>query len=215
MATEEELLVPCSNFSMVSDGIFRSGYPTKKNHSFLLSLGLRSVVFLCPETYPEATKDFYKEQGILLFQVPMEGNKEPFIDISPSDVHRVLSILCDTAFHPVLVHCNKGKHRTGAVIGCLRRIQGWALSSTFDEYCRFAGDKARALDQQCIELYEPRIVCAVPERLPWWLHRRDAVSQVSSEEALAVVSDPPTSATEEKPKKEKKDKKEKSSETPS
>ena len=28
----------------------------------------------------------------------------------------------------------KGKHRTGCLIGCLRRVRGWALSSIFDEY---------------------------------------------------------------------------------
>ncbi|CAN0338469.1 unnamed protein product, partial [Scytosiphon promiscuus] len=34
----------------------------------------------------------------------------------------------------MLVHCNKGKHRTGCLIGCFRRTQGWAVSSIFEEY---------------------------------------------------------------------------------
>lgn len=32
-----------------------------------------------------------------------------------------------------------GRHRTGAVIGCLRKLQGWSFASLVDEYQRFTG----------------------------------------------------------------------------
>ena len=188
---EAALIMPSTNFSMVAPGVYRSGYPTKKNHAFLLSLRLRAVVFLCPEAYPEATALFYRERGITLYQVPMEGNKEPYIDIAPGDVQRVLSIVCDVANHPVLVHCNKGKHRTGSMIGCLRKVQGWALASAFDEYVRFAGDKPRVLDQQCIELHQPDVVIGSMARLAPWVFRRDWVREVPEDVARAVCQGPP------------------------
>ncbi|CAN0534051.1 unnamed protein product, partial [Ectocarpus sp. 8 AP-2014] len=38
----------------------------------------------------------------------------------------------DASNHPMLVHCNKGKHRTGCLIGCFRRVRGpVALSSVY------------------------------------------------------------------------------------
>lgn len=46
------------------------------------------------------------------------------------------------------------QHRTGCLVGCLRRLQRWCLSSVFDEYQRFAAAKARVSDQRFIELFD-------------------------------------------------------------
>ena len=66
----------------------------------------------------------------------------------------------DVRNHPILIHCNQGKHRTGCLVGCIRKAQHWSLVSIFDEYRRFAGDKARVVDQQFIErfTFQPRLV---------------------------------------------------------
>ncbi|KNC76240.1 hypothetical protein SARC_11250, partial [Sphaeroforma arctica JP610] len=66
--------------------------------------------------------------------------------------HNVLSNT-DRRNHPVLIHCNKGKHRVGCMIGCLRKAQKWSMIFSFDEYQRFSGTKVRILDQQFIELF--------------------------------------------------------------
>ncbi|KAG8640560.1 hypothetical protein MANES_13G065700v8 [Manihot esculenta] len=104
---------PPLNFAMVDNGIFRSGFPDSANFSFLQTLGLRSIICLCPEPYPEANTDFLMANGIRLFQLGIEGYK----------------------------------HRTGVVVGCLRKSQKWCLSSIFNEYQRFAAAKARVSDQ--------------------------------------------------------------------
>lgn len=44
--------------------------------------------------------------------------------------------------------CNLGRHRTGTVIGCLRKLQRWNLASIFEEYRRHAGAKVRVLNEQ-------------------------------------------------------------------
>lgn len=44
--------------------------------------------------------------------------------------------------------CNQGRHRTGTVIGCLRKLQRWNLASIFEEYRRHAGAKVRVLNEQ-------------------------------------------------------------------
>ncbi|KAG5487490.1 hypothetical protein LSCM1_07445 [Leishmania martiniquensis] len=166
-STSREPLVPTINFSMVCPGVYRSGYPTKKNYSFLCALRLRSILYLCPEDYAESNLKFCEEKGIHVLRFPTEGNKEPFCDISEPLMHRILSAICDTRNLPVLIHCNKGKHRTGTVVACLRHLQGWSLVSIFEEYKRFASDKARVGDQQYVELYHPIVKVTAPFVASW------------------------------------------------
>jgi tyrosine-protein phosphatase SIW14 len=46
------------------------------------------------------------------------------------------------------------QHRTGCLVGCLRKLQRWRLSSVFDEYLHFAAAKARKTDQRFMELFD-------------------------------------------------------------
>ena len=73
--------------------------------------------------------------------------------------HLILSKTC--------IHCNKGKHRTGCLVGCLRKVQHWALSSIFDEYIRHSSPKQRQMDQQFIELFRVERV-KTRHALPSW-----------------------------------------------
>lgn len=200
-----ENVVPPPNFAMVSPGIYRSGYPQAVNHSFLKSLKLKTLIYLCPENCNEDNVKFCKENDISIMQFGIQGNKEPFTDI-PEPVRNVaslpkrlsvlphpfsvrlhpltdivvvlqhaqvirdaLTVLLDIRKHPLLIHCNKGKHRTGCLVGCLRKIQRWSLTSIFDEYRRFAGNKVRLLDQQFIELFQTSLVRYNIKYKPGWL----------------------------------------------
>jgi tyrosine-protein phosphatase SIW14 len=40
------------------------------------------------------------------------------------------------------------------VVGCLRKLQRWRLSSVLDEYLHFAAAKARKTDQRFMELFD-------------------------------------------------------------
>ncbi|KAG6717596.1 hypothetical protein I3842_04G108600 [Carya illinoinensis] len=166
----EDSFIPPLNFAMVDNGIFRSGFPDFANFSFLQTLGLRSIIYLCPEPYPEANMEFLKSNGIKLFQFGIEGYKpfsdhilgsqnfyimlEPFVNIPDNMIHEALKVVLDVRNHPVLIHCKRGKHRTGCLVGCLRKFQSWCLTSVFDEYQRFAAAKARVSDQRFMELFD-------------------------------------------------------------
>ncbi|XP_073003410.1 inositol diphosphatase DSP4-like isoform X1 [Typha latifolia] len=180
----EELFVPPLNFAMVDHGVFRSGFPDVANFGFLETLKLRSVLCLCPEPYPEANVEFLRANGIVLFQFGIDGCKylppgffltetpilghgnlmyhsrhgrehdEPFVNIPEDTIREALNVVLDVRNHPILIHCNRGKHRTGCVVGCLRKLQRWCLSSIFDEYQRFAAAKARVSDQRFMELFD-------------------------------------------------------------
>ncbi|KAK1274392.1 putative tyrosine-protein phosphatase [Acorus gramineus] len=109
---EEELFVPPLNFAMVDVGVFRSGFPDVANFGFLETLKLRSILYLCPEPYPEANMGFLEENGIRLFQFGMEGGKEPFVSIPDDTIREALKVVLDVRNHPLLIHCKRGKVHT-------------------------------------------------------------------------------------------------------
>lgn len=94
-----------------------------------------------------------------------------FSFLVPDDkICAALAVLLDRRNHPILIHCNKGKHRTGCLIGCLRKLQQWSHTSIFDEYRRFSHPKSRSMDQQFIELFDGREAWKVidPKWIPDW-----------------------------------------------
>ena len=165
----EEIFIPPVNFAMVEKGVYRSGYPSERNFDFLKKLKLKSILYLVPEDRGQSYRNFVHDMGIRIFDYGMEGNKEPFLEIPEETVRDALSVILDSRNHPILIHCNKGKHRTGCVVGILRKIQNWSLTSVFDEYRRFAGTKARMLDQQYIELISIMSIRYERKFLPSWL----------------------------------------------
>jgi len=179
---EEGLLVTPENFAMVVPGVYRSSFPKQKHFPFLKKLKLRTILTLVLQDYPEANRVFMQENGMQLFQVPVEGNKEPFVDVPENKIRLAVEMLLDTRNHPVLVHCNKGKHRTGCLIGSLRKACGWSLCSILEEYIRFSAPKARFMDQQFIELFDVNKVRLKRKYVPDWL---PSISEVSGPGAQA------------------------------
>lgn len=149
----EELLAP-ENFCMVEPGVYRSAFPRSKNIPFLQALELKSVISLVLEEYPSPLAEFYQRGGIRLICHGLDGNKGPFKAIDEIDFTATLRSVLDLANRPLLIHCNKGKHRTGSVVGCLRKYRMWSLSSILDEYMIFAHPKPRLEDQRFIEEFD-------------------------------------------------------------
>lgn len=81
---EDEDLFPMENFSLVATGVYRASFPKRRNFGFLQKLGLKSVLTLILEDYPDLNTKFLDENGVKLFQFGVAGNKEPFVDI-PED----------------------------------------------------------------------------------------------------------------------------------
>uniref|UniRef100_A0A7N0T8D1 diphosphoinositol-polyphosphate diphosphatase n=1 Tax=Kalanchoe fedtschenkoi TaxID=63787 RepID=A0A7N0T8D1_KALFE len=147
-------LLPPFNFSMVELGVYRSSLPQTPNLPFLETLKLRSIIYMCPEPYPEENSQFLESNNIQLFQFGIEGTKESSASDLSSSIAEALKVIIDVRNHPVLIHCKRGKHRTGCVVGCLRKVQNWCLSSVFEEYQRFAGEKSRVTDMQFMEAFD-------------------------------------------------------------
>lgn len=157
-AEEEEFdprgkLVPPLNFAIVQPGIYRSGFPNPRNFSFLKTLKLKSIIYFCSDDYLPENETFVRGNGIEFIHIRSQGNKEPFVQIDDKDINTCLRHLLDTRNHPVLVHCNRGCHRVGCLVGCLRKVQQWSMPSIFEEYRRFSNQVIKVADQESIEMF--------------------------------------------------------------
>ncbi len=76
------------------------------------------------------------------------------LGLPPEKVTEALKVVLEEQNQPLLVHCNRGKHRTGTVIACMRRLERWHCSWALDEYRRFSHPKERETDMKFISAFE-------------------------------------------------------------
>ena len=71
---------------------------------------------------------------------------------------QALLIVMNPVNHPVYIHCNQGRHRTGCIVACLRKIQQWPIDEILAEYNTYAHPKPRKEDLAFIRAFDPSIV---------------------------------------------------------
>lgn len=140
-------IIPPLNFCPVEHQLYRSGQPTIINQSFLKGLNLKTIIWLATEEPQEEFLDFCQNNNINLEFVGMindynySSNVNPWDTLNDVTITKSLEIIANKQNYPLLVCCGMGRHRTGTVIGCLRRLQNWNLASVSEEYRRFTGAK--------------------------------------------------------------------------
>lgn len=163
-------LIPPSNFGLIEADMYRSGMVNELNLTFLEQLRLRTIVYLSYEEPSDKLADFIDDQGIQLEQFWDDpADLTPWAPMSEHVVLSAMQVLLDVTMHPVLVMCSHGRHRTGTVIGCLRKLQGWSLSAIFEEYDRHADGRIRLANEQFIELFDTDLINVPAENRPRWL----------------------------------------------
>jgi tyrosine-protein phosphatase SIW14 len=185
------LLVPPLNFAIVLPNILRSGYPNPRNYDFLKRLGIKTVI-LCSgesyEEYPLGIKNiaFFNANKIKMVHCKIIPHKEPFGFSNPQVVCEALKVILDTRNHPVLIHDEKGRHKCSVVIACLRKLQGWSLTSIFSEYELYSGN-VRLLDLQWIEMFNEPIEVD-RSHLPQWFMVQDGEMVITTTSATTTTS---------------------------
>lgn len=111
---------------------------------------------LVDKPVPSPYSAFISSSGITHIICPVDPNKPPHSRTTTKQVAAALSLLADPRSHPVLVHCNSGKHRSGCVTAGFRKCIGWTADAVLEEYARYAGTKARALDVAFIHAFDER-----------------------------------------------------------
>lgn len=143
------------NFQVIAPGLFRSSYPLYAHFETLADLELKTIITLVPERLPFEYENFISSNGIIHHQIPILANKDPKVYTCDETVNQVLKLILDPSNYPMLIHCNKGRHRTGTMIACFRKVTGWTLDGCIEEYERYARPKDRALDKTFIERFDP------------------------------------------------------------
>ncbi|KAJ9663480.1 tyrosine-protein phosphatase siw14 [Neophaeococcomyces mojaviensis] len=147
-----------TNFQTIAPGLYRSSYPHLLHFATLEDLSLKTIITFVPEDLPLAYGNFISTQGIVHYHVPILANKDPDIYTDVETVHRVLELMLDPNNYPMLIHCNKGKHRTGCMTACFRKVCGWTDEAAIAEYVKYAAPKERELDKAFITQFDPALL---------------------------------------------------------
>jgi tyrosine-protein phosphatase SIW14 len=143
-----------ANFQVIAPGLYRSSYPQTPHFPELEKLGLKTIITLVPQDLAEDYTTFMAKNGIKHHHIPVMANKDPEIYTPDAVMTTIHEIMLDSNNYPLLVHCNKGKHRTGCVTATFRRITGWTLDASVREYERYSAPKDRALDKIFINRFD-------------------------------------------------------------
>ncbi|CCK71980.1 putative tyrosine protein phosphatase OCA1 KNAG_0I01950 [Huiozyma naganishii CBS 8797] len=148
-----ERIVPPLNFCPVERFLYRSGQPSPVNFPFLLNLNLKTIIWLANEEPQDNFIEFCdaNQIGLQFAAINPDGGEDdnPWDGLTEHSIINALkTIVCDEHY-PLLVCCGMGRHRTGTVVGCLRRIMGWNLASVSEEYRRFTGSRGGRSSSSC------------------------------------------------------------------
>jgi tyrosine-protein phosphatase SIW14 len=149
------------NFGVVVPGVYRCSHPTANDYEFIKELGLKSVVSLVKADEIEAgfTK-FMTANNIRHHIIGMRGTKKEAIPLIT--MKSILQVVLDQQNYPILLHCSHGKHRTGCVVGVVRKVSGWHLPNILDEYKSYASPKVRDCDLQYISAFQASDLTRAP-----------------------------------------------------
>jgi tyrosine-protein phosphatase SIW14 len=203
VTVEGEAFVMPAHFGIVEPGVYRSAFPAPDSYPFLERLQLKTIVnFL--SRLPIEYDRFIRSREIAYHHLTVKGNKDHCEEMSRHKVNKAIGLMLDTRAHPLLMHCRSGKHRTGAVVGCVRMLQGAPLDAACAEYVQYCQHKQRDVDKQFIERFDPRKFRAVAppaEHLPPWLPRdcfdRPSMLEVLGGEGMALVGGSAAGSAEE------------------
>ena len=134
----------------------------------------RQIIWLANEEPQDTLLEFCDSHGIELqfAAINPDGGEDdnPWDGLTEHSIINALQTIVTQDNYPLLVCCGMGRHRTGTVIGCLRRIMGWNLASVSEEYRRFTGSRGgRILVELLIEAFDTKLVKINEEKAPEWL----------------------------------------------
>jgi tyrosine-protein phosphatase SIW14 len=143
-----------ANFGVVVPGIYRSSYPKPDDYDFVKNLQLKTMVTLVKkDDQDQEFETFLAGNGIRHVVFNIKGTKKEAITLQM--MTSILSVVLDRQNHPLMLHCNHGKHRTGCVVAAMRKVSGWDLQRVLNEYELYAAPKLRECDVEYISAFQP------------------------------------------------------------
>jgi len=121
------------NFGQINDSYFRGAQPSDHDFNDLRALGVKTVIDLTKDG--EASEAGTVERlGMKFLRIPLTTTDTP----SPKAVENFLAIVNDPSNLPVYVHCQGGRHRTGAMTAIYRLTHDhWTADQAYGEMKKF------------------------------------------------------------------------------
>jgi len=121
------------NFGQINEGYFRGAQPNGRDFSDLKALGVKTVIDLTKDG--EASEAGIVESLAMTFhRIPMTTTDTP----TAKTVEDFLAIVNDPSNLPVYVHCQGGRHRTGAMTAVYRLTHDkWTADQAYGEMKKY------------------------------------------------------------------------------
>lgn len=144
--------------------------------SFLRGLRLRTVIILSSEKPGRSVTRLLARVGARVVHTGLSGwslldgasttslSWKPMAD---EVVKETVELILQRHNYPILLCDVGGVYNVGMVVACLRRLQGWTLTSTINEYRSFAAGRPRYINELFIELFDTDLI-TVPQNPPDW-----------------------------------------------
>lgn len=185
-------VIPPRKFGVVMPSVYRSAFPSPDSFGHLRLLGLRTVLNLSQEALARPVAAHFVDSGVLLADVGLQvwthTKCEP---ISLELIKEAMRFVLSRNHHPLLIVSSSGTQQVGALVGCLRRLQQWVLSSAIEEYRTYAAPSPRPFVEQFIELWDCDLLSTLPASVP---PRFGASMQSSEHESWPLERSAPVSA---------------------
>ena len=117
------------NFGKVNENYYRGAQPTAEGFAELKKLGIKTVINLRKDSEPEEP-EWVRAQGMQYFNIPLRASRPA----TAEQTEYFLKLVNDPNNWPVFVHCEGGRHRTGALSAVYRITHdGWTADQAYDE----------------------------------------------------------------------------------
>ena len=117
------------NLYKVEDGLYRSAQPTAAGFQELRALGIKTVLDVAGGAGDDG---LIQKDSLKLFHVPMRA-----WGLRDDLVLQALRVMTDPSNRPLLIHCQHGADRTGALVALYRVVvQGWTREKAVEEMNR-------------------------------------------------------------------------------
>ena len=121
------------NFGQINDGYFRGAQPSGHDFNDLQALGVKTVIDLTKDG-DASEAGIVEGLGMKFHRIPLTTTDIP----SAKAVEDFLAIVSDPSNLPVYVHCQGGRHRTGAMTAVYRLTHDrWTADQAYGEMKKF------------------------------------------------------------------------------
>lgn len=182
------VLIPAKNFGAVKDRmVYRSAFPQDRNLKLLQRLHIKTILCFVDTEPTEGYLDYVRSNRVTRVRIDILANKDGNVSTTVQSICQALLVAMDIANYPLYIHCNQGKHRTGCVIACMRKVQGWPMAEILREYEAYAYPKARPGDVKFItEVFQPEMLLEYATQHGDFSHH-PALGELLEEKALTLA----------------------------